>query len=123
MKKLNFVATINGTRHNFEIIAKSWETRSSWGHEADLWDGDRFICSTRRRYYNRTWECWQYESVCQDLLDQYLDRVEAVLLDAYRLTNDKKRLTPEDKKRALRPVAGLRRRLMDHLQKANKKRW
>lgn len=123
MKNLVFTAFVTGTRHNFQILAESWETRNSWGHSAVLLLDGRKIDSARRRYYNRTWECWQYESVCQDLLDQYCDRIESVLLDAYRLTNDKKRLTPEDKKQALRPVAGLRRRLMDHLQKANKKRW
>lgn len=123
MKSIRFVATVAGTRHQYEIIARSWETRNSWGHEAELWMDGRFVDSEKVRYYNRTWESWQYQSVCLSLLSNYAGRIESVLLDQYRIIHEKKRLNQDDKKRALRPVAGLYSRLKDHLEKGNNSRW
>ncbi len=48
----------------FSIICESWNTKSAWGHKASIVDvGGKVYDVIKFRYYNRTWERWQYESI------------------------------------------------------------
>ena len=52
---------INGVK--FTLVCESWSTRNSWGHEVTLYKNDfAKIGRAKIRYYNRTWECYQYQS-------------------------------------------------------------
>ena len=52
---------INGVK--FTLVCESWSTRSSWGHEVTLYKNDYAkIGRAKIRYYNRTWESYQYQS-------------------------------------------------------------
>ncbi len=53
-----------------EVKAETWETRRSWGHKAELRLGGEVIATNRIRYYNRTWEPWQYHDVIAGLYEQ-----------------------------------------------------
>lgn len=48
-----------------------YETRNSWGHRGHVIGIGLNDLSTKRRYYNRTWECYTYQSLLFDLLDKY----------------------------------------------------
>lgn len=45
-----------------------YETRNSWGHVAKLMNNGREVSKCRIRYYNRTWESFEFESVISNLL-------------------------------------------------------
>lgn len=67
---------------NITIEAQYYETRYSWGHKAWLFIDGREVAYQKRTYYNRTWEAYQYQSVCQDVVekarkDKYLKDIEA----------------------------------------------
>lgn len=47
-----------------------YETRNSWGHKGSFRIGLETI-NTRIRYYNRTWECYTYQSLLFHMLDKY----------------------------------------------------
>ena len=56
---------------NFSVICKSYSTRNSWGHTAVIiLNGVERGTKTRCRYYNRTWEAYQYQSVLQNAIDK-----------------------------------------------------
>lgn len=58
---------VNITKH-LEVKAETYETRNSWGHKAELRQDGEIIATNRIRYYNRTWEPWQYHDVINGLL-------------------------------------------------------
>lgn len=61
--------TIENKAKGVYIEMKAWyyETRNSWGHKGYIWGhvGDNY-CNTndfKIRYYNRTWECYRFQSL------------------------------------------------------------
>jgi hypothetical protein len=53
-----------------EIQCLTYETRNSWGHVAKLIVNGTEVDRTKIRYYNRTWESFEYESVIYQLLEK-----------------------------------------------------
>ena len=47
-----------------------YETRNSWGHKAVAIDvpTSTTLAHDKIRYYNRTWECYTYQSILRDLV-------------------------------------------------------
>lgn len=53
------------------FFCEYYETRNSWGHRGHVMGIGLNCLDTKRRYYNRTWECYTYQSLLFDLLDKY----------------------------------------------------
>lgn len=56
------------------LFAETYSNSYSWGHRAILefwW----YRISSKIRYYNRTWECWTYQTVLQDVFEKFLDEL------------------------------------------------
>lgn len=90
-----FERTINGV--NYDIVCKSWETRYSWGHECRIYKGYKQLTSARCRYYNRTWESFQYQSVAISAIWNVLAEVKQNLKEAYKELHGYKLLTASRK--------------------------
>lgn len=87
---------------NYEIVAESWETRYSWGHTAKLFkecpNGDiRLVNKSKARYYNRTWESYQYQSVMRSVVYEEMQYIIDLTIDNYKYFNNVKRLTAAKK--------------------------
>lgn len=60
---------------DYEFASRYWETSRAWGHECYLLhDGIGEVGKARYRYYNRTWECYTYQSVMYGALEDYEKR-------------------------------------------------
>lgn len=55
------------------LVPRSWSTSRAWGHDCDLYENGDRVHSARCRYYNRTWERYEYQSVMQVCLDEYIE--------------------------------------------------
>lgn len=61
--------SIENKEANISLDIKVWnyETRSSWGHKAEIRGhvGDRYVSkhNFKNIYYNRTWESYRFQSV------------------------------------------------------------
>ena len=86
---------INGVK--FTIECESWSTRSSWGHEVTLYKNAVKIGRAKVRYYNRTWECYQYQSAIRCVISQAINEIKAVAQETFKTLHHYKVLT---KKRA-----------------------
>lgn len=82
---------------NYKIVAESWETYNSWGHKATLFNGDNELTHSRIRYLNRTWECYQYQSVILDAIYEAMKRRQTRLVDDYKLQANVIRMTKRRK--------------------------
>lgn len=85
--------TINGA--NYSVLGESWGTRTAWGHNAYLLRNGEEISRARVRYYNRTWECYQYQSAGSAAVRNAMDELAARLFDAYKAKTGRKRLTED----------------------------
>lgn len=57
---------------DYEFASRYWETSRAWGHECYLLhDGIGEVGKARYRYYNRTWECYTFQSVMFGALEDY----------------------------------------------------
>lgn len=86
---------INGVK--FTLVCEFWTDRNSWGHKVTLYKNDTFkVGSTRVRYYNRTWEAYQYQSaikrVIWDVIDELTERAKVAFkkLHGYKVMTKKR---------------------------------
>lgn len=87
---------INGVK--FTIVCESWQTRNSWGHKVSLYRNESFfVGSAKIRYYNRTWEKYQYQSTIKSVIFNAIQEIKAAAKKAFLTLHNYKILT---KKRA-----------------------
>lgn len=87
---------INGVK--FTFVCESLETRNSWVHEVTLYKNDTFLVGRAKiRYYNRTWESYQYQSAIKNVIIDVLETIKAAAKKAFLTLHNYKVLT---KKRA-----------------------
>ena len=87
----------------FKIVAYSYETRNSWGHKAELIrNNDHTLNEYKIRYYNRTWEKYEYQSVIKSVLNDYIDYLIKDYINDYKTQNNITRLTSQQREELIR---------------------
>ena len=86
---------INGVK--FTLECESWANRNSWGHKVTLYENGVKIDSVRVRYYNRTWETYQYQRAIKCVIGNIIADLKAHAKVAFKQFRGYKVLT---KKRA-----------------------
>lgn len=87
---------INGVK--FTFVCEFWRTRNSWGHKVTLYKNDTFeVGRVRIRYYNRTWERYQYQSAIKSVIYNVLEDIKAAAKKVFLSVHKYKVMT---KKRA-----------------------
>lgn len=70
---------------NLSISGEVYSNSRAWGHEAKAFYNGREIEKNRIRYYNRTWERYQFESCFYGLLDKLDKNKQIPLFDRIEL--------------------------------------
>lgn len=87
---------INGVK--FTFVCESWKTRNSWDHEVTLYKNDTLkVGISKIRYYNRTWECYQFQCAIKAVIFETIERIKAAAKIAFKALHNYKVMT---KKRA-----------------------
>lgn len=73
-------------------------TRYGFKHVANLFVNGSFVESATVQYYNRTWECYQFQTVKKAVIRRYIDRLTAAAIEAYKGKTGRKRLSADVKK-------------------------
>lgn len=79
---------------NLRVKAETYQTRYSWGHKAWLYLNEQEIAEAKIRYYNRTWEAWDFATVIEKL---YTQAKNEKLLSKYHLRLFKKMIDNQGK--------------------------
>lgn len=67
---------INGVK--FTLVCESWQTKTAWGHKVSLYRNYSFLVgSAKIRYYNRTWEKYQYQSAIKSVIYNAIEEIKA----------------------------------------------
>ena len=71
MKKYDFTTFnfkgLNG--EELEITCFTYETQYNWGHRCYVFYNNMQLKDEKITYYNRTWECFKYESLLNKVVD------------------------------------------------------
>ena len=94
------VKKVNGKK--FEFVNEYYETSNSWGHKSTLLINGAEWESVKIRYYNRTWECYTYQSVMYKVLGEYKDRMLKRFLENYLYNNGKTRFGKGEKEKTIK---------------------
>ena len=84
----------------FRFVCESLPTRSGFKHVATLFEnGDIYPTeSATCYYYNRTWECWCYQTVCREVVHKIIGFYQARAVERYKEKNNLKRISAEKRK-------------------------
>ena len=112
---------INGV--NYEVFGQYWETRGSWGHRAYVLKDGSELSQAKRRYYNRTWEAYRFQSVGEDAVSNAQAELQRQIFDSYKWSTGAKRLTADTKAKLLQdsPEYQALCKVMDGLR--TQRRW
>lgn len=91
--------------HVYEFINETWETYKAWGHKTTLFVDGIEKGYHRARYYNRTWECYRYQTTMKACIYSILDRMESAFICDYRFKNNIKRLTKQKREIAINELS------------------
>lgn len=87
--------------NEYEFVNETWETYNAWGHKTTLFVNGSLWETNKIRYYNRTWECYQYQSCMQGCMYQLIDKMEKAFIYSYKQQHNIKRLTSEKREQAM----------------------
>ena len=83
---------INGVK--FTLVCESWSTLNSWGHEVTLYKNDTLkVGRAKKRYYNRTWECYKYQSAIKSVILDVLEKIKEAAKVVFKQLHNYKVLT------------------------------
>lgn len=89
---------VNG--NNYEFVNTSRSTRSGFAHDTTLFINDCEYGRTTCYYYNRTWECYRYQTVMKRCVSDMIERKYKRYIENYKAENNIKRMTAEKSKDA-----------------------
>ena len=77
--------TIDGSK--WQLVNETWETSNAWGHRTTIIrDGVTYL-THKVRYYNRTWECYTYETCMRGAVEEVKDSELNRYIDNYKYNN------------------------------------
>lgn len=81
----------------YTFVCETWETSRAWGHRVVLLRNGYEISEAKIRYYNRTWECYQYQCCMKKALGLAIDKHAKAIEKLYRLENNITRISKKQK--------------------------
>lgn len=83
--------TVNG--NEYEFVNDFRGNRSGFVHETTLFRNGKMEGVNKIQYYNRTWECYEYQSVMKGLVSELLEDCRKAWETAWKNEHGIKRLT------------------------------
>lgn len=84
---------ING----YTFVCESRNTRSGFAHDCALYYDECEISKASCYYYNRTWECYQYQSVMKCAVNKRMDEIENRSLKRFKELRNYNKMTEKRK--------------------------
>lgn len=84
-------------------FVNSWRgNRSGFVHESVLFLNGYEVASAKCQYYNRTWECYTYQTVMRKCLSSYIEKLLDRKIYNFKLENNITRLTKTQKQQIVK---------------------
>ena len=90
---------ING--NNWELVNEYWETSYSWGHKTTIIRNGYDYGTYKVRYYNRTWECYTYQTCMYGAIEKTKEEELQRFIDSYKYKNNITRFKRGEKQKVI----------------------
>lgn len=90
---------IDGNTFNF--LCRTYDNYNSWGHDVELKLDYSTLSTARCRYYNRTWESFEYQTCMLKAINIWIDSLSEGAIDTYKSQNDITRLKSDERQEIL----------------------
>nr|DAN13045.1 MAG TPA: hypothetical protein [Caudoviricetes sp.] len=78
---------------DFSFYCSTWNTRNSWGHEVRLFIDGNQTEMVKLRYYNRTWESYEFRTAIRLVITKIVEREKNLAREIFKGMNDYKIMT------------------------------
>lgn len=78
--------TIN--ENKYQLVNEYWETSNAWGHKTTIFQNGYEIEQYKCRYYNRTWESYEYQSCMESAVKEVLFKEKNRFIENYKYENN-----------------------------------
>lgn len=103
---------------NYTIECWSEKTRYGFRHLANLRRGGSTVAKDKACYYNRTWECFEFQTVAHGVIDKQFDK--AVAADYRRIVDTQGREAVDKMFKSVGAIASLGNLFCDNTADRNK---
>ena len=91
----------NGNTDTFTFVNETWETSRSWGHRTLLFRNGAKVGEHKIRYYNRTWERFQYQSCMGECVYQIMTNMILTGIETYKRKHNVSRFKRGEKENVI----------------------
>lgn len=85
---------INGVK--FKLVCETWNNRNGWGHKVTLYRNDAVtVGSCKVRYYNRTWEMYEYQIAIKNVISNVIDELVKLAKTVFKKLHGYKVMTKQ----------------------------
>lgn len=91
--------TINKNKWTF--VNEYWETSYAWGHKTNIIKNSYDYGAHKVRYYNRTWECYTYQTCMYGALNEVKQMELNRYIDNYKYENNITRFKRGEKQKVI----------------------
>lgn len=88
---------INHNGNEYEFVCSWGNTRNGFKHTCNLFKNGRFMSDATCHYLNRTWECYEYQSVMLRVIGNRMESREEHLKDVFKYENGYEKMTAKRK--------------------------
>ena len=95
---MNMFKFRNESIQKYEIVNQSRGNRSGFVHESTVFLYGVEIITNKVQYYNRTWECFEFQTSMSGAINKLLDMRTDRITKQFKQQNNIKRLTEKTRK-------------------------
>lgn len=88
---------IRKLKHNYQFVNESAWNRVGFYHKSTLLLNGVEIANTKLQYYNRTWECYQFQTSMRSCINDYVEKKLKDFKERYKAKHNITRLTQNKK--------------------------
>lgn len=72
----------------YQFVNDSWSTSNAWGHKTNIIRNGYDYGEHKVRYYNRTWECYTYQTCMFGAVESLREEKLATFISDYKYQNN-----------------------------------
>lgn len=92
--------------NEFEFVCESWSNSRAWGHKVTLLKNGIEWAENKVRYYNRTWETFQYQTCMLGAIRTEMDKIIDNGINDYKYNNNITRFKKGEKDKVIENIKG-----------------
>lgn len=95
------IKKVNVGENEYAFINETWSRSGAWGHRSVLMINGTPMKEHKVRYYNRTWECYDYQTCMRQTVMELINEKQDSYIYDYKLSNSISRFKKGEKDKVI----------------------